>query len=1077
VATINWEGLGLVPEWISFGRGKFFQAWSMGDGEARLDHFFNGLVGEKYGLADYEPFILRLTSPSNYSAANPAPLDEVRASECRVEKIIRRREAAQDVLEIEYAASPLAVIVSYCASRDRLWIRKHARIINRGQAVRLVAVALHDFGVGDGRHVELLDCGYRFSTPLYGSTRLPDEYVTRLGMPSVLWGDGGGLLMGIQFPACHNTVSEAKGRFSCDYRPGILLESGSEYTTETAFYLPFAGHDRAALRRTFFDYVEETYPPRLPSLVRFNCAGTWLEQVNRPRALPMLPLVKEMGAEVFVIDFGGTHYERFPFSFGHPDRLPSIEQIEQGICRRELFPGGWDEFNAELQKVGLRLGLHYETQGFPHLEEMPEWRLKSPINEGYCLCTPYGDLFSKLVLTQATKYQLGEIKLDYFTTEPCCAEGHDHMVDGYDSTDKQVLQHLELLRQCREAVPDLVIALFVGGGYTSPWWARYADQLHSGDPGHQLMFKVMLEDNAKSEAVAIERRERWHWATGQAMRPPYCVQMDVHGFGIQSTGTVASRMDPATDDSIPTGAGWRQTLFSNLALTGARDIKLNPYYLTKEERAFVARWFDWGKRNSSRLRRPKSILSPTNGQDLEGYAHTDQEGGFLFLFNPSDKSAATTLELEMIFGAGPWRVKALYPVEGGLKISSTLDLPVMAKDCVVVEIERGKTIEEAPSISRYRNIAGEFIRPYQPHVVGGSLDALVGLRGRDVQLTPKIGETKAEQRLERQLLRLLDVASMGRAGKANGATVHRAAQVHLAIAGLNSDASDNTRRNSFVRDFATLYFRAPDGALVDGCAIGFDDPVKPNEILFSATAPEHLERALDMLEDNVLSSGFVRVRRLDDPSAFEVVASGGKVGPLGPHFGQGVRVLSAFSERAPFALADVVIGASAKMLVGPHAARGLAKPPSQCRGYVAIPPAEGMVEARTTFRIPANGQPLLELGIGLADQPNPRYGVNLAAWGTHAHFSVELRAGSGAVTILEEDVFPELYPSGEVPEYESLVARGFRVGFMRRQLLDLTRWRGQEVELCLSTKAPTEYQALYTVPVWSPPQLLVGKHG
>ena len=661
-----------MPEWISFGRGKFFQAWSMGDGEARLDHFYNGIAGEKYRLAGYEPFVLRVTSPENYSSANPNPLEELKPADFRIESISRRPGPTEDVLEIEYKNAAIAVFVSYYANRDRLWIRKDVRIVNHGPATRIVSIALHSFSPCDGGKIELLDCGYRFSTPLYGSTRLPNEYVTRLGMPTILWSEGGGLLMGIQFPACHNNLTQPGEQFTCDYRPGVLLQRGEEYRSETAFYLPFSGKDRAALRCVFAEYLEETYPPRLPSLVRFNCAGTWLEQVNRSRALPIVPLAREMGAEVFVIDFGGSHYERFPFSFGNPDRLPPIQQIEQGIVRRELFPGGWDEFHAELRKSGLRLGLHYETQGFPHLEELSRWRLKSPINEGYCLCTPYGELFSGLVFEQVNKYRLGEIKLDYFTTEPCCAAGHDHMADGYDLTDKQVLQHLDLLRRCRQAVPDLVISLFVGGGYTSPWWVRLADQLHSGDPGHQLMFKVMLEDNAKSEAMAIERRERWHWATGQGMRPPYAVQMDVHGFGIQSTGTIASAMDPARDNSIPTGAGWRQTLFSNLALTGARDIKLNPYYLTKDERAFVARWFDWGKRNSDRLRHPRSILSAPNGQDLEGYAHADEKGGFRFLFNPAPKAAQTSLALTAIFGPGPWQVKALYPAEGDLSIGEKI---------------------------------------------------------------------------------------------------------------------------------------------------------------------------------------------------------------------------------------------------------------------------------------------------------------------------------------------------------------------------------------------------------------------
>lgn len=1065
-----------MPEWISFGRGKFFQAWSMGDGEARLDHLYNGIVGEKSRLLGYETFVLRVTSPQNYSSAEASLFEDFAASDFQVEKISRRREAAEDVLEIQYVGENLVVNVSYYASRDRFWIRKNARIFNRGPAIRIVSIALHQFGVCDGQSIEILDCGYRFSTPLYGSTRLPNEYVTRLGMPTILWGEQGGILMGIQFPACHNDFAEADNTFTCDYRPGVLLETGEEFQTETAFYLPLPGKDRAAMRRTFTEYVEETYPPRLPSLVRFNCAGTWLEQVNRSRARSVIPLAKEMGAEVFVIDFGGTHYERFPFSFGHPERLPPMTQIEEGIVRRELFPGGWDEFSAELQKAGLRLGLHYETQGFPHLEEIPQWRLKSPINEGYCLCTPYGELFSGLVLEQVKKYHLGEIKLDYFTTEPCCAEGHDHMASGYDSTDKQVLQHLDLLRRCREAVPDLVISLFVGGGYTSPWWLRYADQLHSGDPGHQLMFKVMLEDNAKSEAMAIERRERWHWATGQGMRPPYAVQMDVHGFGIQSTGTIASVMDPARDDSIPTGAGWRQTLFSNLALTGARDIKLNPYYLTHEDRAFVAEWFDWGRRNTRRLRHPISVLSAPNGEDLEGYAHLDEHGGFLFLFNPAAASARARLDLKKIFGGAPIRCVALYPMKGEFSVGDTLDVPVIAKDCLVLEIERGSAKpQEAPAVVRYRAMAESLIRPYTAQLPCGFAQTLSVLRGRDVRMTVESGTgSKAEHRLERRVRRLLDIASSGREGRADEPKRSRdGLDATLAFAPADVDRSDLGAGGTFGREFSITYVRTELGPFVDGTVISLDDLDSPKKLSISTTAPEHLHRALDEIEEQLLSSGFASEHEFSDPSSFSITRSRGKVGPLGPLFGQAVRVLSRFSEAAPFALADVVVGSSAKLLVGPHAARGLAKPPSQCRGFIGIPPAGGAVEARTKIGIPAQGQPILDVAIGLADQPNPRYGVNLAASSSNARFSVEVCSDGTSTKVLEEDVYPELYPSGEVPEYESLVARGFRAGFMRRQLIDLTKWSGKEVELCFRTEAPPEYEVLYTIPVWSVPRLLL----
>lgn len=1040
----------------------------MGDSEAKLDHFYNGLVGERYRLAGYETFTIRLTSPENYVATEPAALETLRASDFTVTNIARRHEADHDVIEVDYVRGALRVAVSYRTSRERKCIRKNARIRNDGAAVRLVSVALHDFKVCDGRKVELLDCGYRFSTPLYGSSRLPDEYVTRLGMPAILWGDGGGLLMGLQFPACHNEL-DAAGRFTSDYRPGVLLADGSEYVTEDAFYLPFAGCDKPSAQRAFADYVEETYPPRLPSLVRFNCAGTWLEQVNRERAVPIVPLAKEIGAQVFVIDFGGTHYERFPFSFGNANRLPPIEQVEQGIVRRELFPGGWDEFNLELKKNGLRLGLHYETQGFPHLEEMPQWRLKSPINEGYCLCTPYGELFSGLVLEQVKKYNLGEIKLDYFTTEPCSAAGHDHMANGYDSTDKQVLQHLELLRACREAVPDLVIALFVGGGYTSPWWARYADQLHSGDPGHQLMFKVMLEENAKSEAIAIERRERWHWATGQAMRPAYCVQMDVHGFGIQSTGKIASIMHPTKDDSVPAGAGWRQTLFSNIALTGARDIKLNPYYLTKDERAFVARWFDWARTKQRRLRRPRSILSAPNGHDLEGYAHADENGGYVFLFNPKPMAAVAQLDLDSVFGRGPWRTKILYPVDGMLAGGSRINLPIVAKDCLVLEIERGDVVsDEAPPVVHYRSIAGRLVRPHEPYRGADTAKILEGLRGRDVCVASMPTASLAERRLERRVLRLLDVASMGRASSTDGNARAGAIQANVLFAESAPSCS-----GTFQTKFETTYFTAPDGTLVDGAMLAANNIARPQTIWVKATTTEHLERALDAIEDGTLAR-FKAAAEMADAAAFQVKTEGGEAGPLGPLFGQAVRILSRFSQKEPFALADLVVGASAKMLVGPHAARGLAKPPSQCRGYLAIPPAGGAVEAKLRLSVPGGFHPVLDVGIGLSDQPNPRYGINLATWATSVRFRLDVIAPSSApFMLLNEDVHPEIYPSGEVPEYESLVARGFRTGFMRRQLLDLSRWVGGHIELRFRIEAPSEFQALYTLPVWSVPRLLV----
>ncbi len=350
-----------------------------------------------------------------------------------------------------------------------------------------------------------------------------------------------------------------------------------------------------------------------------------------------IDLAKELGADLYVLD-AGWHGHVGDWD-ADADKFPHGLRAVSDYChQRELKFGLW--IDSRIACTCSRL-----------YREHPEWLVRQQDGRLYqdqfvnheiaamCLASGYGDYLKQRYIQLVTDLQLDCLKIDnvclldyYSFWKPCCNSSHDHLA-GY-SHRAVWMKWMEILDAVRSARPGIWIesipsGLNLLGKHHGVWAADY--QYRPDWKREAYFYRALLHHMAATHpATAIHQG----WASTD------CI-------------------DPATLDYL-----CASTIGSSAqcGITGSTE------RVTEVQKAILKKWASWRKENLKYLgiyqplfdERPpipmetveddvymQQIANRWKPDEIDGFAHLLPEGGWIFLFNPSDSRKTGRLTLNM----------------------------------------------------------------------------------------------------------------------------------------------------------------------------------------------------------------------------------------------------------------------------------------------------------------------------------------------------------------------------------------------------------------------------------------------
>jgi len=336
------------------------------------------------------------------------------------------------------------------------------------------------------------------------------------------------------------------------------------------------------------------------------------------KVLPLIPPAAQCGLDNFVLDSG---WKYMWYGIG---RNPKWE-VE--------FPDGERPFAEAARRAGITLaGWHY----FFWLEGEKrdiQWRALnkngSPQRQ-MCLLSGYYDWVKREMLDRIRNDGMLLMKIDGFVPpEECWATDHDHKPGSV--RDATWLKFMQLAEEIKRQYPRFRLGVYTW----DPFWLKYSEIVHTYEDHGGLTRGELAPTRARMNYM--HDREMFNEAYWR-----YLIWNQVEGSMIIS-------------DKTPE---WREEVIGNLAGPTRRQISTDLGTFTAEERNWIRDCLAWSRKNARFLERFRpffpnaSVKEPwglercrdleknlgidvLESNTLEGYAHIDQNEGYVFVFNPT----------------------------------------------------------------------------------------------------------------------------------------------------------------------------------------------------------------------------------------------------------------------------------------------------------------------------------------------------------------------------------------------------------------------------------------------------------
>lgn len=519
-------------------------------------------------------------------------------------------DVSGDSMTVKASARNLEVNVKYSLPQNRSYLRQTVSVTN-SSSESLVLAAVQPIG-------------FAIPAPLYHRVE-----VQEWGFPVYVAGEKSGLVLSLDFPGAHAFSDHEAIRM--DYRPMVKLEPGGTYDAFPSAIVAVASGDAHQARMAFHEYLRDQAPPREHFPVAFCTWGPWMPWANDALAKATIPLLPPHGSDLYLVDGGWLSWPKYNQLIGNGPFSPEI--AEAAVDRRH-YPEGMRPIREAADKAGVGFGLHFDVARNNSHVKSP---LARPNREAWFdvagdyfdLASEAGDRLRDFIAYWVEEYKLEEIKLDFYWPNLMPGEGFRHYANGYDALDQQMLKMIEVIETSKKVNPDLYVSLASGNGFYSPYWAYWAEQVHTVDPGLEAVFSDRFGEQPIYRTLAVSRRSAWFDRYWDKWFPPHMIKMDIgsHAYQQQTPAAIHPDDEPFI---ISEGIDWEHTLFSTIASGRIRDLRTNPLAMHPDELAFAKKWFEWADQNKELLNKTQPLKSPTGTDSTDLYLQVDGAKGLLW---------------------------------------------------------------------------------------------------------------------------------------------------------------------------------------------------------------------------------------------------------------------------------------------------------------------------------------------------------------------------------------------------------------------------------------------------------------
>lgn len=599
------------------------------------------------------------------------------------------------------------------------------------------------------------------------------------GQPAVLLTSAGGCLLTLEWPRAQ--VFEDNGNIHIEYRPGFNLSAGESIEVGRGSMVFFGkqGNEKTTTletaRRAFYAHITERVKPDLPFPVKFTTWGPWLTSTRADRILQVVDDLQYVGTNLLHFDAGWLWPDQ-PYT----TRLPKVMDAEDSAWDMALtnpirLPNGMLPIVDAAKDRNIKLSVWMDSLCSRYVRETEQWAILNKDGKPYytkmvpdlpdapiqALTSQYGERLKTFVHQLLDRYDLGGIMFDFHRYMPDYSTEHDSLANGWDSIDKQLRKMIEIYDQCDRRRPG--IYRFYCNASPWPWMLLHATHIHAKDPGTTPDMRLAIKTDYPARALAFERRLAWQDHYDNFV-PPWGIKGDIAGWSMQQKSAIPVNLKH-TGLLIPSGEGWMQNMFTCFATTAVRDIRFSFGQMPQFDKDILKEWLAWDRKRTKFIFNCRPVVlgenrKPNKGMDV--ISHVRSGKGVMYIFNRSFDLVRTDIKLNEKAGFEPSDQASaymVYPMKaslGQLSFGQSLKVPVIGKDCVVIEVGLERP-EEVRNLSEYEQIAKTVHRSFQPAYRVSAERLFDVCRNNSIVL--QVGNSPRDRRLAGEIVDTLGAAN------------------------------------------------------------------------------------------------------------------------------------------------------------------------------------------------------------------------------------------------------------------------------------------------------------------------------
>lgn len=810
----------------------------------RLERIVDRQTGRVHRFEDSEAFGLVAILPETVDDRDFEPEYELQSDLAFIENRMKR---SGDVVELDFDHPLVTVTVRYSIEPDEAILRKTITCTAESQDVYIAGVAHWNF-VPDA--------------PILWPRGKGGQGIT----PAVVFSGENGYFATVEWPSVKTT--RTPDGINVEHRPGYSLAAGETREVSAGSIGMFSKQSSEqegleAARRAFFRHVEDRVKPSFPYPVKFTTWGAWMPHATSGRIFQILDDLKYIGADIFHFD-AGWQWPDHPYS----ERMPGLDGASErewdlGMTLPGTLPQGFFPVVEALRERDMTLSVWFDGIGNVFMREKEEWAIHDedlepvsnqmwarhwPQAPAQSLAGEYGDRFETFVSRTLRMWDLGGIMVDNNKYRDDYSKGRRSMANGWNSVDVQMRKILEIFRRAEEERPGLFI--FWCNSSSWPWILLDAHHLHAGDPHPP---KDFIGSDYPARLMAYNRIDSWLYRYRRFV-PPWGIKGDIAGWSLQQDSPIPLNLDH-TDLLVASGEGWIQSLFTCFATTAVRDIRFSFAQVPQFDKDVLKEWLQWDRRRTVYARNIRPVITAEASKGDTEYDGVDvisqvKDGeGVLYYFNRSFK--ATEVEVTLDESAGFRKsdrdlpAYMVYPMRvavsgGSVSYGDRLRLPVIGKDCVVIEVGLEKPAE-LETLGRYEQLSASVRRSHKT-IFEAPLDEVIeACRVREGSIRLEAGTLPTDRLQAKELLDGIG-AAIGRRIDLDAALAGpRNAEVRL-IVGTHEGLSGHPEIGNRFREVMYNRFLEWEGNLISAPLVARLDSSPAPTFCLVAPRPDQLDQ-------------------------------------------------------------------------------------------------------------------------------------------------------------------------------------------------------------------------------------------